>query len=74
MKIIVYSLFDSFNQRLLSDHRTLAYALKARQRYAKKWARLNGVDAYLHYKIVKSDDTSITRGELIDAEIASGIY
>jgi hypothetical protein len=74
MKTIVYSLFDSFNQRHLSSHKTLANALKARQRYAKKWARLNGVDAYLHYKIIKSDDTSITRDELIEAEISAGVY
>ena len=74
MKPVVYSLFDSFNQRHLSDHRTLANALKARIKHAKKWRKGNGVDAFVQYKILKSDDTFITRDEEIEAHIAAGIY
>lgn len=74
MKPVVYSLFDSFNQRHLSDHRILANALKARQKHAKQWRKGNGVDAFVQYKILKSDDTFITRDEEIEAQIAAGIY
>jgi len=74
MKPVVYDLFDSFNRRQLSSHLTLANALKAKIKHAKKWARCNGGDAYVHYLIIRSDDTYITRDQMIEAEIAAGIY
>ena len=67
-------MFDSFNQRHLSDHRTLANALKARIKHAKQWRKGNGVDAFVQYKILKSDGTQISRNEEIEAQIAAGIY
>ena len=74
MKPVLYSLVDTVNQRHLSSHRTLSNALKARQAHAKKWRKNNGWDAFVYYKIVKSDDTFIGRDEMIDAEIAAGLY
>ena len=70
MKPITYSLVDTFNSRHLSSHRTLANALKARQKHAKKWQKWNGAGAFVFYRIIKSDGTFILRDELIDAEIA----
>lgn len=74
MKPVIYSLIDSVNSRHLSTHRTLANALKARIKHAKKWRKNNGRDAFIYYKILKSDETLIGRDEMIDAEIAAGIY
>lgn len=74
MKPVLYSLVDSFNSRHLSSHRTLANALKARQRHAKKWQKWNGAGSFVFYKILKSDETLIGRDEMIDAEIAAGLY
>jgi hypothetical protein len=74
MKSVIYSLIDSFNDKHISNHYSLKNALKARQRHAKKWRKNNGWDAFVYYKIVKSDDTFISRDELIEAEISAGIY
>ena len=74
MRPLIYSLTDSFNDRHISNHHTLVNALKARQKHAKKWRKNNGWDAFVYYKIVKSDDTFIGRDELIEAELAAGIY
>jgi len=53
----------------------LANALKAQQKDAKRLRSRSGSGgAYVTYKIVKSDDTPITRDEMIEAEIAAGIY
>jgi hypothetical protein len=52
----------------------LKNALKARQRHAKKWRKNNGWDAFVYYKVVKSDDTFISRDEMIAAEVAAALY
>jgi hypothetical protein len=74
MKPVIYSLIDSFNDKHISDHRSLVNALKARQKHAKKWRKDNGAHAYVTYRIVKSDDTFITRDEMISAEVAAALY
>ena len=74
MKLVIYSLIDSFNDRHISNHHTLTNALKARQKHAKKWRKNNGWDACVYYKVVKSDDTFITRDEMIAAEVAAALY
>ena len=70
----MYTLIDTFNRATLSNHRTLANALKAQQKDAKRLRTRPGGYSYVTYKIVKSDDTPITRDEMIEAEIAAGIY
>jgi len=72
----MYTLIDTFNRTTLSNHRTLANALKAQQKDARGWRMKPGSGGYSYvtYKIVKSDDTPITRDEMIEAEIAAGIY
>jgi hypothetical protein len=67
----MYTLIDTFNRATLSNHRTLMAALKSQKAHLK---RLKKHSAYVTYKIVKSDDTLITRDEMIEAEIAAGIY
>ncbi len=74
MKPVIYSLIDSFNDKHISNHHTLTNALKARQRHAKKWRKNNGWDAFVYYKVVKSDDTFISRNEMIAAEVAAALY
>lgn len=74
MKSVTYTLFDSFNQKHISDHKTLVNALKARQRHAKKWRKDNGAHTYVTYRIYKSDDTFISRDEMIAAEVAAALY
>ena len=71
----MYTLIDTFNRATLSNHRTLANAVKAQQKDAKRLrTRPGSGGSYITYKIVKSDDTPITRDEMIEAEIAAGIY
>jgi len=72
----MYTLIDTFNNNtILSNHRTLANALKAQQKDAKRLrTRPGSGGCYVTYKIVKSDDTPISRDEMIEAEIAAGIY
>jgi hypothetical protein len=73
----MYTLIDTFNNNtILSNHRTLANALKAQQKDAKRLRTRPGSGGYSYvtYKIVKSDNTPITRDEMIEAEIAAGIY
>ena len=71
----MYTLIDTFNNdTILSNHRTLANALKAQQKDAKRLRTRPSGYSYVTYKIVKSDDTPITRDEMIEAEIAAGIY
>jgi hypothetical protein len=67
----MYTLIDTFNRAALSNHRTLLAAIKGQKEHSK---RLKKHDAFVTYKIVKSDGTQITRDEMIDAEIAAGIY
>jgi hypothetical protein len=74
MKSVLYTLFDTFNQKHISDHHTLVNALKARQRHAKKWRKDNGAHTYVTYRIYKSDDSFITRDEMIAAEVAAALY
>jgi len=70
----MYTLIDTFNRATLSNHRTLANALKAQQKDAKRLRTRPSGYSYVTYKIVKSDDTLISRDEMIEAEIAAGIY
>ena len=67
----MYTLIDTFNRTPLSNHRTLLAAIRGQKAHSK---RLKKHSAYVTYKIVKSDGTQITRDEMIDAEIAAGIY
>jgi hypothetical protein len=70
----MYTLIDTFNRTPLSNHRTLANALKAQQKDAKRLRTRSGGYSYVTYAIRRSDDTPITRDEMIEAEIAAGIY
>ncbi len=74
MKPVIYSLIDSFNDKHISNHYSLKNALKARQKHAKKWRKNNGWDAFVYYKVVKSDDSFITRDEMIAAEVSAALY
>ena len=67
----MYTLIDTFNRTTLSNHRTLLAAIKSQKAHSK---RLKKHNAYVTYKIVKSDGTQITRDEMIDAEISAGIF
>jgi hypothetical protein len=70
----MYTLINTFGNIAISNHRTLVAALKKQQKHAKAIRAIYGQHSYVTYKIVKSDDTLITRDEMIEAEIAAGIY
>jgi nucleoside diphosphate kinase len=70
----MYTLINTFGNIAISDHRTLVGALKKQKKHAKAIRGIYGQNSYVTYKIVKSDDTIITRDEEIEAQIAAGIY
>lgn len=74
MKSVTFTLFDTFNACRLSTHKTLAAALKARQSHAKRLRKYHRSNGFVNYAIKRSDDAFIKRDEMIDAEIAAGIY
>ena len=70
----MYTLINTFGNIAISDHRTLVGALRKQKKHVKAIRGIYGQNSYVTYKIVKSDGTQITRDEMIDAEIAAGIY
>ena len=56
MKII---LTDTFNNRILSQHRTVAAAVSARLANVRSIRRRNGSNSYLTYSITAADGSDI---------------
>lgn len=62
----MYVLFDKFNDRAISRHRTLLNALKASRRHDAKVARANGATAYVP-KAILIDGKPVDPDEYCDA-------
>jgi hypothetical protein len=71
MKPVTFTLVDSFNSCDLSQHRTLAAAIKAERAHAK---RLKKYGAFVTYIIRRSDNRWITRDEMLEAQLAAGNF
>lgn len=64
-----FILTDTFNQKKLSQHRTVRAALAARYRHSCAVQRSHGKGAYLHYSITSSIGRDIA-DDIMDAEWA----
>ena len=58
-------LTDTFNNRVISSHRTVAGAVRAQHRHLLAVRRHNGPNSYLTYSIQAADGSDIS--ELVDA-------
>lgn len=65
-------LIDSFNDNILSSHRTVLGAVKAQQKHDRSVKRNNGANSYVWYEF-KRDGVSIDSGEIIEAKRSLGL-
>lgn len=63
-----FILFDTFNDRVISRHRTLINACKAQRRHAVAVRRANGRDSYIPTEIRNADGTQVSVDDLLAAE------
>jgi hypothetical protein len=49
----MFELWDSFNDQLISRHRTVEAAVKARRAHARAVEAHNGPGSFIHYAILK---------------------
>jgi len=61
----MYKLVDSFNEVVISRHRTAEAAQRAMQKHMRAVRRHNGQNSYLTYEIISPD------GKLVDLEEVS---
>jgi hypothetical protein len=59
-----YILTDTFNNKAISRHRTIAAAINARDKHLKAVRKANGRDSFLTYSIDRMDGHKIDKGEL----------
>jgi hypothetical protein len=57
----MYTLTDTFNNREISRHRTIAAAVKARAKHARSLKHHSGDTSYVTYSITSWDGVDITR-------------
>lgn len=65
----MYELFDTFNGKVLSRHRTIAAVVRAEGRHNKWWAR-NGRGAYIPVIIRRAGGTPLSEAEQDQADNA----
>lgn len=69
----MYVLIDTFNDREISKHRTIAAAVDAKDKHLSAVRRANGENSYLTYSIRHADGRALDDAEddmREDAEIA----
>lgn len=62
----MYTLIDTFNNKTLSNHRTLGAAAAAQRKHAAAVSRANGAGSYLTYTVRHADGRSLTEAEYDD--------
>lgn len=62
----MYALIDTFNDREISQHKTLEACAKAQSRHLDRVRRANGKDSYLTYSVRHADGTKLTEAEQDD--------
>lgn len=65
----MYTLHDTFNSTVISRHRTLLAAVKAKRAHARAVTRHNGPNSYIPYAIT-ADDLGGDRVPTCDIHIA----
>jgi len=68
MKSII--LTDTFNNQIISRHRTVLAAARAERRHARSVVRRNGRGSYIPTRIISADGEDI-RDEVEDARLAA---
>lgn len=66
----MYTLIDTFNDRALSNHRTLGAAAAAQRKHASAVTRANGAGSYLTYTVRHADGRALTEAEHDDYQEA----
>ena len=57
----MYAIYDTFNNRIVSRHRTIDAAIKADQRLQRSIKRANGMTSYLPTELRKIDKDGSTQ-------------
>ncbi len=66
----MFTLTDTFNNSIISRHRSLLAAVRAERKHARAIRLRNGGNAYVTYKITKPDGSGIDWSELQEAREA----
>lgn len=64
----MFTLHDTFNSYVISRHRCLFAAVRARRKHARAIRRRNGGNAYVTYKITDDADERVPSCEIETAE------
>jgi hypothetical protein len=64
----MFTLIDTFNNSIISRHRTLVAAVRAKGKHARAIRRRNGQNSYLTYEITGPDGEAVDYYDLINAE------
>jgi hypothetical protein len=64
----MYTLHDTFNSYVISRHRCLVAAVRARRKHARDIRRRNGDNSYVTYKITGGDGDAVNYYDLIATE------
>lgn len=64
----MYTLHDTFNSYVISRHRCLFAAVRARRKHARAIRRRNGGNAYVTYAITDNADERVPSCEIETAE------
>lgn len=67
----MYTIHDTFNDRIVSRHRTLAAAVKAKERFGRAIRRYNGPGSYIP-TVITHACKPVSEHELMAAEQAAG--
>jgi len=65
----MYTLRDTFNNVILSRHRSLIATVRAKRRHARAIRRYNGPGSYIPYDITGPDGKRVDYNDLINAEM-----
>jgi hypothetical protein len=66
----MFTLTDAFNNNIISCHRTLVAAVRAKGKHLRAIRRRYGQSSYLTYKITGPDGAAVDYDDLINAEEA----
>jgi hypothetical protein len=64
----MFTLTDTFNNNIISRHRSLVAAVRAKGKHARAIRRRNGQNSYVTYNITGPDGAAVDYYDLINAE------
>lgn len=66
----MFTLADTFNNNIISRHRSLVAAVRAKGKHLRAIRRRNGQNSYVTYEITGPDGEAVDYDDLINAEEA----